>query len=163
MHDLDRASTVGVEVRQSAVVRYGRSAVIALALILVAVDFLPNGSYQSGGSIVRINAMSSPFVDYGGTEIGVVIVVAFLALLAWASHWRGVPWSAWGSVAVVAGLLGTLLPDLWTRNTISVLKGLGHQVLSVKLQYGFWLNLSLVLTILLVSSFVLWNEPRLIR
>jgi di/tricarboxylate transporter len=161
MQDLDRDHAVGVEMRLSAVVKYGRIAVVALGFILVAVVFLPNGSYWSGSSVAHINALSSPFVDYGGTEIGVVVVVAFLALIVWARRWRTVRTSAWGSVFVCAGLLGTLLPDSWTRNTISVSKGVRHQVIGVRLQYGFWLNLSLVATLFVISSIVLWNETRL--
>jgi hypothetical protein len=160
MQDLDRASAVGTEVRLSAVVKYGGIAVVGLSLILVAVVFLPNGSYWSDNSVVHINALSSPFDDYGGTEVGVVIVVALLTFLTWVRHWRGVRKSVWGAVFVCAGLLGTLLPDLWTRNTISISKGVGHQVIGVKLQYGFWLNLSLVATLFIISSVVLWNEPR---
>ncbi len=163
MQGLDRVSAVGTEVRLSAVVRYGRIAVVTLGLILVAVDFLPNGSYWTGGSVVHINALSSPFGDYGVTEVCIVAVVAVLTFLTWAWHRRRARKSAWGSVFVCAGLLGILLPDLWTRNTISVSKGAGYHVIGVKLQYGFWLNLSLVAILFIISSAVLWNEPRTSR
>ena len=113
-----------------------------------------------GRSVMRINALSSPFSDYGVVEIGVVIIVILLTLLTRDEQWRGGRTSAWGSVFFCAGLLGALLPDLWMRNTISVSHGVEHQIIAVTLQYGFWINLSLVVTLLIISSIVLWNEPR---
>ena len=160
MDHLNQDSAFGTELRPSAVVKYGRIAVVTLGLTLGAVTFLPNGSYMSGRSVMRINALSSPFSDYGVVEIGIVVVVILLTLLTWARQWREVRKSAWGSVFICAGLLGTLLPDLWRHNTISVSQGVGHQFVAVTLQYGFWINLSLVVTLLIISSIVLWNEPR---
>lgn len=163
MHHVNRASPVGTEFRPSAVVKYGRIAIITLGLTLGVVTFLPNGSYMSGRSVMRINALSSPFSDYGVVEISIVVVVILLTLLTWARQWREVRKSAWGSVFICAGLLGTLLPDLWRRNTVFVSQDVGHQAIAVTLQYGFWINLSLVVTLLIISSIVLWNEPRLNR
>ncbi len=140
--------------------KYGQIAMVTLDLVLGAVTFLPNGSYISGRSVTRINALSSPFSDYGVVEIGIVIIVILLTLLTRDKQWRGGRTSTWGSVFVCAGLLGTLLPDLWMPNTISVSPGAEHHIITVTLQYGFWINLSLVVTLSLISSIVLWNEPR---
>ncbi len=141
-------------------VKYGRIAIVALGLTLSTIVFLPNGSYIWGRSVVRINALSSPFSDYGIVEVSVVVVMVMLTLLTWARQSRGGRISAWGSVYVCAGLLGILLPDMWQRNIISLPQGGGYKDIAVKLQYGFWMNLTLVATALVISSIVLWNEPR---
>jgi len=146
--------------RVVAAVKYGRPAVFGLSWILAAVVFLPNGSYSSGSSVVHLNALSSPFVDYGGYEVGVVVVVALLTVIVLLRGWRLPRQSAWGFVFGYAGVLGFILPDLWTRNAISVLNNLKYHDFSVKLQYGFWLNLSLIATLLIISSVVLLNESR---
>ncbi len=163
MHHVNQPSPVGTELRPFALVTYGRIAIVALGLTLGTIVFLPNGSYISGRSVVRINALSSPFSDYGVVEISVVVVVVLLTLLTWARQSRGGRISAWGSVFVCAGLLGILLPDMWQRNIISVPQGVGYKDIAVKLQYGFWMNLTLVATVLVISSIVLWNELPLNR
>ena len=160
MHDIDRISGVETTRELPAIVTNGWAAAEALSLILVAIVFLPNGSYRSGGSVVHINALTAAFGDYGSLEFGLVVVVALLTILQRVRHWRKPRRSAWGFIVVYAGVLGELLPDSWSRNTISVLKGARYQSVDVKLQYGFWLNLALVAGILIISSVVLWREPR---
>lgn len=160
MHDLDERSAVETTVESTAVVKYGLVAVEVLSLIIVAVVFLPNGSYRSGNSVVYINALTPPFGDYGMAEVSIVGVVILLTIAARVMHLRVPRRSAWALLATYAGVFGWILPDSWTRNTIVVSKGLGSRVIGVKLEIGFWLDLSLVATLLIIAAIVLWNEPR---
>jgi hypothetical protein len=140
-------------------VDYGHSVTISLVVVLAASVFLPNGSYRSGGAVVSINALAAPFKDYGSSELGVgVIAVLIFGVLLFTR--RRPQRSEYGTVLVYAGILGLILPDLWLRNSMTVTEGTRSRTVDVTFEYGYWINFSIVVVLLSVSSFFLWNERR---
>lgn len=160
MQHLEPTSDFDITSKSSGVVKYGWTAIGVMELILIAVIFLPNGAYVLGRSSININSLSSPFVDYGSVEVTVATVAVALLILARVRHWKEARRSAWVLVLTFAGVLGSLLPDAWSRNTLSILKGDVRETVGIHLQYGFWLNLALVAAILTLSMKMLCSTPR---
>lgn len=138
-------------------VNYGRAVTISLIVVLAASVFLPNGSYRLGGAVVSINALAAPFKDYGTSELGVGVIAVLIIGVLWFTRRRHQK-SEYGTMFAYAGILGLILPDLWLRNTMTVTDGTRSRTVDVKFEYGYWLNISIVVVLLAVSSFVLWNE-----
>jgi hypothetical protein len=145
--------------RARTVTNHGRAITIGLSVILAASVFLPNGSYRSGSAVVSINALAAPFEDYGSTEFAIGVIVMLIVGALWATRWRP-QHSEFGTVAAYAGILGLILPDLWLRNSMTVTDGTGSRRVDVNVEWGFWLNISIVVVLLVVSSFFLWSEHR---
>ena len=129
----------------------------------MAVVFLPNGAYASGRSTIHVNALSSPFSDYGFSEVVLTALMFALPTLERVRRRRGLGPSPWALVFVVAGVLGSLLPDSWLQNTISIVRDGTRETIAVQLQYGYWLNLALVAAILAISVALLWRDPHVTR
>ncbi len=138
---------------------YGRALTLCAILLLAASVFLPNGSYKGAGGLVSINALSAPFFDYGITELGVGVVAVLSVAAVWVRR-RRPHQSALGTFIVFAGVLGLLLPDLWLRTTLTLTAGATSRTVPVTLALGFWLNLSTVLVIVLISSVAMLSQPR---
>ncbi|MHB8380075.1 MAG: hypothetical protein ACYDB2_09215 [Acidimicrobiales bacterium] len=154
----DSASVTAMQ-RSGSVVHYGRTVTLSLSVVLAATVSLPNGSYRLGRTLVSVDALSPPFSDYGSSELAIGVVVVLVIGGLWATR-RRPKQSDFGTVVVYAGILGLILPDLWLRNTLTLSAGAASRTVGVQVAYGYWLNLSIVLAVVAVSAFVVWNERR---
>ncbi|HEV3188305.1 MAG TPA: hypothetical protein VGZ04_09720 [Acidimicrobiales bacterium] len=142
---------------RSRTAKYGRALTLSLSVALALGVFLPNGSYRISGNVVLLNALSAPFSDYGSSELGVGVIVLVVVGALWATR-RRPKQSELGAVIAYAGILGLILPDLWLRNTTTVTNGAHARTMNVSFVYGFWINLSVVVLLVTVSSLLVVQE-----
>ena len=125
--------------------------VSGLRVALAATVFLPMGEYHVAHRLIRVNALSNTFGDFGIAQLtfGAFVVIEELAFVRSRFRQRGY------SLAVFSmGLVGLVLPDIWTRNVVTVFRGTAETKAPVRLAAGFWFNLVAVV-LLCVSSLVL--------
>lgn len=131
--------------------RRGRLTVVGLCVALIASVFLRMGEYHFAHHLIRVNGLSSTFGDFGVAQLtfGAIVLIEQLAFAR--SRVRPMGYAL---TVFSMGLVGFVLPDIWTRNIVTVLRGTVETNVSVRLVAGFWFNLVLVVLVC-VSSFVL--------
>lgn len=100
--------------------RRGRLTIVGLCVVLVTTVFLPIGEYHIAHHLIRVDALSSIFGDFGVAQLTVGALVLIEQVASARSRARHMGYAL---TAFSMGLVGFVLPDIWTRNIVTVLRG----------------------------------------